>query len=523
MNPRLEQINPIPILIAILGCGLALYLGTASGAGNYINISRILAVAGLAAYFLYFYQFTWHMMVLLVATDMTFRPVGFSINSPHINLLLLTLFLVAVLWRKPRRIIVPFCKTNAFQIFIILYVLGALYLLLHGIYNTLSPYRPEEFSYKSMLKTYFGGVLTPLFVAFICTRLGLFKVRANFANTLGVLILLGLVFNIIVRLIYIRSDPGGDDPTVLFIPIINAASSVYILRTLGPFAVLLGTVFFSAEYFRTTPRPGRTRFIFGSLIVLGLMGSALSGGRASIVIALFFIGAALFVLKRYAKLITFTGVMITLLFILNLIAPALRSLPFIYQRSLQWVLLEKNPLAVYSIEDSSRWRDDLYQRAIEEWRSSPRVFWFGRSTYSYDEADLRGRLARDSEKILESSLRRGATHNDLSDSLLLFGLFGTILNYLIDLARLYVCWALYRMTARVDRSVSLLACVCFVASAVSVGVGFFASGSVLNPVWLLLIIMLSRLATQEKEARMAEAEPEKPMKGSVRQFALRNA
>lgn len=529
MNPRLEQLNPIPILVAILGCGFALYLGTVSGAGQYFDLTSIFLGIGLLAYLIHFYRFTWQISIFLTFIGLAYAPFGFRFNAIHLVLLLFTSLFLATVWRKQQITAPAFCQTNAFKFLMFMYALCACYVILHAIFNTLSPYSPEDFSYKSMLKSYFSRILTPLYIVFACYRLGLFKARTNFTNIIGVCLFIGLVFNIVIRLIFIPINPednaGGDDQlSFLYIPVINVMTSRYVLRGLAPFAALVGFVFSTREYYRLTPHPGWTRFMFRSMMVLGFVGAALSGGRGSIVAAFGLIVVACFVLKRYARLMLCMSSAIAAFLILNLLGPSLQSLPLIYQRTLQWVLLEKNPAVVGTIAGSSEWRNALFYRAIEEWRSSSRIFWFGRSTYSYSEADLRGAVSRNQEDILQSSLRRGATHNSLSDDLLFFGLVGWSINLIKDLAFLYASWILYRMTKRSNVPVNLLAGVCIVTSGSSIVGGFFASGVIYDPSWLLFIIMLSRLATEkqdEKEAEKKKLESSSPSRLPL--FALGHA
>jgi O-antigen ligase len=121
------------------------------------------------------------------------------------------------------------------------------------------------------------------------------------------------------------------------------------------------------------------------------------------------------------------------------------TVPVAIARPLQWVMVSKNKEAESSIESSSRWREELFSRAIAEWRSDPRIFWFGRATYGYGVNDyLAAQVSGGFEAGIDSSLRRGETHNLLTDLLVTYGLVGCILYYSLVLAIIGFLWAAYR-------------------------------------------------------------------------------
>ena len=116
------------------------------------------------------------------------------------------------------------------------------------------------------------------------------------------------------------------------------------------------------------------------------------------------------------------------------------------QRSLQSILLHKKGEAIESIESSSRWRKELFNRAMDEWRSDKRIFWTGRATFGFGTADQTALLISGGyEAVIQSSLRRGATHNLISDLLVAYGVIGLILYLTVCAALGRFLWYVYRL------------------------------------------------------------------------------
>jgi O-antigen ligase len=167
-----------------------------------------------------------------------------------------------------------------------------------------------------------------------------------------------------------------------------------------------------------------------------------------------------------------------------------REAPIAIARPLQWVMLSKNKEAEASIEGSSRWRQELFKIAIAEWRSNPRIFWFGRATYAFGIDDyISNRVSGGFEAGVQSSLRRGATHNLLTDLLVTYGLIGCTLYYCLVLAIILFLWAVYR-SADISPVVKPLSLLCLMASleyvvSASVGGGFYPT----EQIWLLIVLL----------------------------------
>jgi O-antigen ligase len=164
--------------------------------------------------------------------------------------------------------------------------------------------------------------------------------------------------------------------------------------------------------------------------------------------------------------------------------------PLAVARPLQWVMFTKSKEAFGSIENSSLWRRELFQRAITEWQSDPRIFWFGRATYGFGVSDfVAQRIYGGFEAMQTTSLRRGTTHNLVTDLLVTYGLVGCILYYGMILAIIGFLWKVYR-SREVPAATKSLVLVCLVSTTVflaiaSVGGGYYSVESI----WLLIVLI----------------------------------
>jgi O-antigen ligase len=177
----------------------------------------------------------------------------------------------------------------------------------------------------------------------------------------------------------------------------------------------------------------------------GAVGAAVSGGRATLIIGTLSVCGILLLRRKIIALFCLLLLGIVGAAVANLSADWINTKadPFL-QRSLQSILIHKKGEAIKSIENSTDWRREVFDRAIEEWRSSPRIFWTGRGTYGFGTADETSMLIVGGYRaLIEISLRRGATHNLISDLLVTYGLIGAVLYLTLVGAILRFLWTLY--------------------------------------------------------------------------------
>jgi hypothetical protein len=101
--------------------------------------------------------------------------------------------------------------------------------------------------------------------------------------------------------------------------------------------------------------------------------------------------------------------------------------PFGLQRSLAMIPGMDMPEAKGDIDASSDWRWLLATNAFDEWKSNNRKFFIGRGVHAFTERDLIMIKTEGYFGAMNVNLRRGATHNIVTDLLITVGLFGTIL------------------------------------------------------------------------------------------------
>jgi hypothetical protein len=101
--------------------------------------------------------------------------------------------------------------------------------------------------------------------------------------------------------------------------------------------------------------------------------------------------------------------------------------PFGLQRSLAMIPGMDMPDAKGDIDASSEWRWLLATRAFDEWKSNSRKFLIGRGVHAFTERDLVVIKLQGFFGAMDVALRRGATHNIVTDLLITVGLIGTIL------------------------------------------------------------------------------------------------
>jgi len=381
------------------------------------------------------------------------------------------------------------------------------------MYNIYYPFKPAEFALKNALKSYVATIGPPVLLLYFATHPNSLRVKGNVTRTLALLLLIGLVFNLAITAYGIVTHHNLADPDAidympsLWIPGINARENPYMLRTLAPAAMLLGTTAIAIGRAST----GLSRKIVFSLILLGCVGSVLSGGRAAVTVSVVFVLVTLLLRKRVRAFTAILALAASLLVFVNVFSGWINreaSVPLL--RPLQWVMLEKNEAASSSIDSSTKWREELFQMAIAEWKSDPRIFWFGRATYGFGVNDVFAyRIVGGFRAGQESSLRRGATHNLVTDLLITYGLVGCVVYYVLILAILRFLWFVYR-SRKTPPAVQPLAFFCVLTYASYIMIATVGGGTFLPDVVWLFIVLVSALhhsAPEEKAQMEAPLSP----------------
>ena len=482
----------IPIVVIVFTI-LSVFLGALIGQTDIIDLLAVSLVAAILVYFVWLSQFTWQIALLVCYVGLMYRPIGFQFSSVEITFGLGLLLLATVSWQKraDRMVDLPKDINIAPLRFLLLLWIG--YTTIHLLYNMKNPVQPADFTTKNALKSYFEAAAPAVLLFYLSRRPTAITTRQHTLRAISVLMLIGVMINLLITFYRILThhdivDPDADLQTMTFlIPGINAVENFYTLRTLGPSAILFGATTLSLK----SSRIEVPRFLAISLILAGLLGSVLSGGRAALATSFLLVLATFLLTARIRVFFVTLLVACISVVAINLTSDWLnRSAPIPVSRSLQWVMLSKNKTAAGSIESSTMWRQELFDRAIAEWRSSPRIFWFGRATYGYGVGDyVAAQVYGSWNATQESSLRRGATHNLLTDLLVTVGLVGCVLYYGLVVAILWFLWAAYR-SAEVTSEAKSLALICLVSSVAYLSIATFGGGYFpIDTTWLLIVLI----------------------------------
>ena len=219
-------------------------------------------------------------------------------------------------------------------------------------------------------------------------------------------------------------------PSVLYIPVLNLTDNVFALRGLSPLVALYGITMLTSRNKSLTA--GGQKFLWVLLLGLGIIGSVLSMGRATMVITALLVILCLLIRKHIAAV-----AVIFLLFIFIIVGARIAYeadkdyVPFGLQRSLAIIPGMDMPEAKGDIDASSNWRWMLATSAFNEWKSNSRKFFIGRGVHAFTERDMMVIKLQGYFGSMDVSLRRGATHNIVTDLLITIGLVGTFLYIIV--------------------------------------------------------------------------------------------
>jgi O-antigen ligase len=491
-NAHIERINWPIVGVMTAGLLFAAFVAFSIGSGGYLTLVCLAAFLGFVAYIVSLRNYTWQIALLICYLGLFFWPLGFRVGPTELTSGLAVLLAIATGWQRRPAERVGILKHRSFTILRGLLLLWIVYVAVHMWYNIRNPLIASEFTVKNALKTYFEALVPMALVWYFSGNPTGIRIKGNIMRTIAMLLLAGVFFNIAVTCYGILTHHNVADPDTQYSPAflihgINAFENPFMLRVLGPMAVLFGTVALCLPLDST----GVSRKLSVFLLLVGLLGSLLSSGRAAVTIAVLLVLATLLIRKKIGALLIILILSGLFALFVNVFSDWInRRLPVALIRPLQWVMVSKNKEAEASIESSSHWREELFKMAIAEWQSNPRIFWFGRATYAYGVSDFVAiHIEGGYEAMKESSLRRGSTHNLLTDLLVTYGLIGCTLYYCLVLAIILFLSAVYR-SADVRTVVKALSLLCLMASLesvayASIGGGFYPT----EQVWLLIVLL----------------------------------
>lgn len=441
--------------VAILGVLLALLAAVASAQNLYSFVLGAIVFLGIG-YVLFLNQLWIPLAFFYACLGFNIQPVGPSLAPLHITLAMSGVFLLSNTWRKRASLPGENTIRSCFNIFTVAFLSYSAYLAIQAFVTKFYPHGGLHVSWGNLAKQYVGMWGGFALVWITVTFLQYFKITKRLEMWMALGLLIGLMINLSLRLYGIFVLGIGSHDTItgetvgintIFIPFLNLTDNIYALRSLGSLSVLFGIVILTSKEFRS--KSSGLKLISALLVVLGFIGAVASMGRAALFLSFIYGGSVLFLRGRVLALAALVSLSILGIFGIRMfyeVSP--QSVPIGIQRALAMIPGMNMPEAKSNIDSSSDWRYELAMRAWDEWASSTRTTLIGRGVYSYTERDEQVMARSGYYGGMDVALRRGATHNLVTDLLLTTGVIGALLYYLVLGSLLVATMRLFRLAKR---------------------------------------------------------------------------
>jgi O-antigen ligase len=506
---EVESDSPMAARFVVVLVGLAMAVATGMAIGSddlFLGLGLVL-VGGAILYLLVIRKLSWQIGLALCFLDFSFQPLGFRFGALELSCMLGYALVIAHIWQKRSDTTHPFFRTSSFRLFRLSLSIWIFYALTRFGWNHVKPFLPGEYAFSNAIKAESWATGLIIFMWLFSYRPRDITVKSAYNQVIALLLLLGLLVNIILRLTGIKEGVFADEssidspPSVIAIPVLNMTESLYTLRFFGPLSSLVGTVYFTSS--QIYARRLWMRVVSIVLAIGGVFGSAISGGRSSVLVAAGFC-VLVFVIRRKFLGLALAALMAAAgLCVLNVFSRQIVEDPelAVVQRSFVWAMMDQAQRGEDSIDSSTRWRQMLFNRAIDEWRSNPIIFWFGRGTYKYTDVDRLAIQLDPFQSSIDVSLRRAATHNLITDLLVMYGLVGLTLYLLVCLALIRLCCK-FVTDAQLPQDCKDLALISAISSFYSLGYGLAAGGFIPDYLGWFVVLLLARIAQQSAPTKI---------------------
>lgn len=440
----------LAILVAVIAIA-SIFLGSTIGQARFVDLSLYGLVVFVLLYVGFLYRYTWQIVLLLTWSGVRLNY-GFLLNSVHYAVALLLLYgILIVLFRKNPYKSPALFEAQKVSHFAFVIGIWVMFGVLSFFANKISPFSGGDYSTKNMLKGYFDGFgpCLLLFVALVTSYS--FRVGKNVIPVILGILFVSAFLNIThLFYMYIQgygfeggAGPAEEPVSLFYIPIINASLGVFTMRGVGPVAVMFSYSFLCQSGWLKS-QSIKTKLTTFGVFGMGLLGCVISGGRASLLLALLYIGIISLLNRRLLMIAVATCCGASIVLLTNVFSGFInKELPVYVARPLQYVMIEKGN-AMNSIEHSSSYREELYSAALEEWSSHPRIMSIGRSVYvPIDYNDLKG-VVGDKASFVMVNLNSGTCHALLPSALVQYGILGALLYYLVYFMLIRLFWKTYK-------------------------------------------------------------------------------
>lgn len=498
-NSRIKIVTGLVVVASLI---LALYFGTKVAEGNYFNLGLCLAIVCGAFYALFINKYWIFISLAIASFGVRIQPVGPALDPEHLAILLAAGFILSNFWKKTTPAPSEKIVSKAFLLFDRTFLIFTLYLLVHAYVTYYYPSPEIVVALGNLAKQYFS-FWSPFAIIWTTVRFIRFIPAIKKPHTwIGLIFLFGIAFNIILRTYSSFFLGAGERDLVtgemisasaLYIPVLNLTDNVFVLRGLSPLVALFGIAMLTSR--NKSLNTGTQKLLWFLLLVLGIVGSLLSMGRATMAITAFLVIVCLLARKKIAAV-----AVIFLLFVFLIVGARVAYetdrdyVPYGLQRSLAIIPGMDMPEAKSDIDNSSEWRWLLATRAFDEWKSNSRKFLIGRGVHAFTERDLVVIRLQGYFGAMDVALRRGATHNIVTDLLITVGLLGTILYVFVFIGFIVTIVKIYKL-AKQSKNIThdaLFACLLFSVSLIPFYI--LGGGGVYNTIVIVFCATLANIA-----------------------------
>src|SRR5271166_6630822 len=503
MSP-FESESPLAVrwVVVLVGLAMAIIVGVAIGSHDILLGLGPVLVGGTIVYLLIVRKLTWQIALLFCFLDFYFQPIGFRFGALELGCMLGYALVIAHIWQKRADTTHPFFRTNAFRFFRLTLSLWIIYAGMRFGWNHVEPFLPGEYAFSNALKAEFWVTALLVLMWLLSFRPRDITLKPSYNQVIVLLLLVGLLVNIVIRLVGIKEGIFADDisaqdvGSVISVPILNMNERLYALRFVGPLSSLAGTV-----YLTSSQKYARPSWMCPAALILtigGVFGGGISGGRFGVLVAAGFCLLVLVIRRKFFGVVLTVPMAVVGFCVLNLFSGEIIANPSlaVVQRSFAWAMMDQAQRAEDSINSSTRWRQALFYRAIDEWKSNPIIFWFGRGTYKYTDDDRLAIKLDPFENSIDVSLRRAATHNLITDLLIMYGLAGLLLYMAVCAALIRLCWK-FATDPQIPTDSKDLGLICAIDSWYALIYGLSAGGFIPDSLGWFVILIFARIAHQE--------------------------
>jgi hypothetical protein len=498
-NSKIKIVTWLVIFVSLI---VSLYIGAKLAEGSYFNLGICFALVVVAFYALVINKYWIFISLAIASFGVRIQPMGPALDAEHLVILLAGGFILSNFWKKTTPAPSEKIVSKAFVLFDRTFLLFTLYLLVHAYVTYYYPSPEIVVALGNLAKQYFS-FWSPFAIIWTTTHFIRFIPAIKKPHTwIGLIFLFGITFNIILRAYSSFFLGAGErdlvtgemiSASVLYIPVLNLTDNVFALRGLSPLVALFGIAMLTSG--NKSVNKGTQKLLWFLLLILGIVGSLLSMGRATIAITAFLVIVCLLVRKKIA------AVAVIFLFFVFLIVGVRVAyetdrdyVPYGLQRSLAMIPGMDMPEAKSDIDNSSEWRWLLATRAFDEWKSNGRKFLIGRGVHAFTERDMMVIKLQGYFGSMDVSLRRGATHNIVTDLLITVGLLGTIFYVFVFIGFIVSIVKILKL-AKQSKNIThdaLFACLLFSVSLIPFYI--LGGGGVYNTIVIVFCATLANIA-----------------------------